>query len=88
MVLPELAGIGADPAWRAKHASVGNLLAPGVWPTMIAARDGAAAALGEQLWAVSVDQCRELAVEFSLFAVDLVDPFEDRASDPDPWAAG
>ena len=39
-VLPELAGIGAVPAWRAKHASVGKRWAPAVWPMMIAAVTG------------------------------------------------
>jgi hypothetical protein len=40
MVLPELAGIGAVPAWRAKHASVRNRSAPAVWPMRIAAVTG------------------------------------------------
>jgi hypothetical protein len=39
-VLPELAGIGAVPAWRAKHASMRNRSAPAVWPMRIAAVTG------------------------------------------------
>ena len=47
LVFPEMAGIGAVPVWRAKHASVGNRLAPAVWPMMIAAVTGPAAVLVE-----------------------------------------
>jgi hypothetical protein len=44
--------------------------------------------LGEQLWAVSLDQCFELGEQLTLLAVDLADPFEDRFGDPELRAAG
>src|SRR5580704_14467747 len=86
LVFPELAGIGAVPAWRAKHASVAKRCAGSVadddrrgdWPASV---------LGEQLRAVSFDQRFEFCEELAFLAVDLADPLEDRAGDPELRAA-
>ncbi len=40
LVLPELAGIGAVPVWRAKHASVGKRLAPAALTDATSVKDG------------------------------------------------
>jgi hypothetical protein len=50
------------PAWRAKLASLGKRSAPAVRPISSAAVS-AAAGLGEQLRAVRLDQCEQLALE-------------------------
>ena len=59
-MLPELAGIGADPAMRASFASVGKRLMPAISPTSLAAIEDAAAALGEQPGRGLRDERREL----------------------------
>jgi hypothetical protein len=42
-----------------------------------------AAALGQQLRAVSLDQCLDLGEQRCFLAVDLADPLEDRSGDPE-----
>jgi hypothetical protein len=46
-----------------------------------------AAALGQQLRAVSFDQRLDLGEQRCFLAVDLADPLEDRSGNPDLWAA-
>ena len=71
IVLPELAGIGAVPVCRAKHASLRNRLAPAVRPMIDRGGDGPDPRLLEQLRGVSLDQVGELGEQFVLFFVDL-----------------
>jgi len=88
LVLPELAGIGAVPAWR-DEARVGREpLGAGGVADDDRGGDRAAAMLGEQLRAVSLDQRLELGEQLAFLVVDLADPLEDHAGDPDLWAAG
>ena len=71
IVLPELAGIGAVPACRAKHASLRNRLAPAVRPMITAAVTVPMRALLEQLRGVGLDQVGELVEQLALFFLDL-----------------
>ena len=87
-VLPELAGIGAVPAWRAKHASVGKRLGGGGVSDDDRGGDRTAAALGEPLRAVSFDQRLELGQQRLLLLADLADPLEGRLRNAKLWAAG
>jgi hypothetical protein len=44
--------------------------------------------LGQQRWAVSLDQHLDLAEQLPFLAIDVTDPLEDRSGDPDLRAEG
>ena len=87
-VLPELAGIGAVPACRAKYASVGNRLAPAVWPMMIAA-----VTVPQPCWSsscgawASIRLLSSASSSRSSLAISLI-RFRSRLRDPQLRAAG
>jgi hypothetical protein len=81
LVLSELAGIGAVPAWRAKQASVQEALSSGGVADDNRRGHRPAARLRQQGRAVALNKCGEFVEQFAFLTRDLTAPGHQRLGD-------